>query len=272
MNLSRNPNRHLFDFVIFAAVILFCSVQTSVAKPYVEYTPGQHVEAYYMNPKTHQYEWRRGVVVDIQSWGAHVRFDSDGQMENFEQDTMRVIGVPGATEVAPTPNQFYPTPAADYTSSGATTFSEAARSTPRSVGAAAVSTPVRTGGCPTDEGVVRQPVSSTPSEQLFKHLIYEDYRAQIDGSLTAPLDVGVSFQAFAIGTPKINSVSNFGVDYPAAAVGGKIYPIETKHILCRMYKGGPTKTIYEGRFACFKDKFNKWVVTTDAGHKLVRYE
>lgn len=230
-----------------------------------------------MNPKTHQYEWRRGVVVDLQSWGAHVRFDSDGQMENFEQDTMRVIGVPGATEVAPTPNQFYPTPPVDNTSTstttpGVTTSGARTTSVPRSEGFAAATTPPRKGGCACDAGIVNQPATNSPSEQLFKHLIYEDYRAQIDGSLTAPLDVGVTFQAFAIGAPKTNNVSNFGVDYPAAAVGGKIYPIETKHVLCRMYKGGPTKTIYEGRFACFKDKFNKWVVTTDAGHKLVRYE
>ncbi len=271
MNLFRNPKGGLCAFAIFTAVCVTGSIQSSLAKPYVEYTPGQHVEAYYMNPKTHQYEWRRGVVVDLQSWGAHVRFDSDGQMENFEQDTMRVIGVPGATEVAPTPNQFYPTPAVDNTPPGTTTSNTTVISAPRS-GDVTAASPTRKSGCPSDAEIVKQPVSSGPSEQLFKHLIYEDYRAQINGSLTAPLDVGVTFQAFAIGAPKTNSVSNFGVDYPAAAVGGKIYPIETKHVLCRMYKGGPTKTIYEGRFACFKDKFNKWVVTTDAGHKLVRYE
>lgn len=89
---------------------------------------------------------------------------------------------------------------------------------------------------------------------------------------TSPLKIGVVFQEFGIGQTTINRVTGYGVEYPAAAVGAKLYPVKTRHTVCKLFKGGPVYTTYEGRFTCFKDKHDDWVCPTAPGHKILGYK
>jgi hypothetical protein len=129
-----------------------------------------------------------------------------------------------------------------------------------------------TQNCPCDPHVAEKPRINSVSAVLFKHLIYETYQAEVNGSTTAPMKIGISFQSFRIGAPVTNRITRYGVDYPTAANGAKLYPIESKYTLCRLYKGGPARTLFDGRWVCFKNKFGKWVCATAPGHRILGYQ
>lgn len=133
-------------------------------------------------------------------------------------------------------------------------------------------TPNKSAGCPSDSGITETPKAGSSMDKIFKHAIFENYQAEINNSTTSPLKVGVTFEEFEIGQATVNRVTPHGVEYPSAAVGAKLYPVKTKHTLCRLYNGGPTQTLFEGRFTCFKNRQNEWVCPTAPGHKILGYK
>lgn len=81
----------------------------------------------------------------------------------------------------------------------------------------------------------------------------------------------MTFQEFQVGPPSPNRATREGVEHSTAAVGEKVYPVRTRHTYCRLYNGGPTFTLYEGRYDCFRDKHNDWTCPTAPGHTILGY-
>lgn len=127
-------------------------------------------------------------------------------------------------------------------------------------------------GCPSDPGIRDGNAAGSSLEKTFKRAILGNYEAEINLSMTSPSKVGLTFQEFQIGPPSPNRVTRQGVEHSTAAVGEKIYPVRTRHTFCRLYKGGPTRTFYEGRYDCFKDKQSEWVCATAPGHRNLGYQ
>jgi hypothetical protein len=242
-------NSRLLPALIFGvavlAVIVFSSITQNANTQNSKWKVGQHVEVYYIDRSTGKMAWRKATVVEVFNWGAHVKFDDDGEIESIQNDNIRATG---ATENSVPDN---PQPGVEKSPAKGKSSAE---------------------GCASDSGIAEKPKANSSLEKIFKHVILENYEAEINGSTTSPLKVGVTFQEFEIGQATVNRVTRNGVEYPSATVGAKIYPVKTKHTLCRLYNGGPTQTLFEGRYACFKDKQGDWVCPTAPGHKILGYQ
>jgi len=110
--------------------------------------------------------------------------------------------------------------------------------------------------------------TAQPSEQLFKRKIYDRHNIFADGTISAPLKVGVTFLSFQVSKPFINIVR---VDRvvgahrinDAAPVNATIYPVKSEHIVCEQYRDRTTRKRVENKYACFKNKDGEWVCGAD---------
>lgn len=217
-------------------------VTPAAAQTRAAYAVGQRVEAYRQVPGLEPRPgWHKGVVTAVFTWGLHIRYDEVDYEDVVPVDVVRPLG-PTAQ------NAHQPPPAAPV------------------AGAAAHRSPAAVGGaCASDAGVTQAGRAS--KEQIFKHVIYENYVAEIDRTTTAPLKIGVTFQRFTIGAPSPNRYTAQGVEHSTAPIGAPIYPVHTQHVLCRTYNNAVTRTRFEGSYECFQDKFRAWVCPTAAGHR-----
>lgn len=112
--------------------------------------------------------------------------------------------------------------------------------------------------------------TAKPSEQLFKHVLYDWFNLDVkEGGTTNPLKVGVAFLEFQMGNPFINRVyvdSRTGAQRlnDGAPVGTTIYPVKTTYIHCGRYRGSTERRVTQQNFTCFKDKFGDWVCPVDS--------
>jgi len=260
-------------YLLLAGAFVFspAEAQNSSSRQH-KWSVGERVEVYVVEPHspTGKMIWRPGVITEVFGWGgAHVRFDN-GDVES--------IGAynPDADGANPPNLAARPVDSTSGATSGATSAPMTAPTTaPTSAPHPDKAPPTpqnKPQDCACDPGIRDNPKPGAPLSQLFKHLILENYEAEVNGSTTAPLKVGVTFQQFQIGAPQKNRVTRYGVEYPSAPIGAVIYPVTTKHTLCRFYKGGPTQTLFEGHYACFKDKTGHWVCPTAPGHKILGYK
>ena len=102
------------------------------------------------------------------------------------------------------------------------------------------------------------------SEALAKRKIYDRYKMNVNGSLGAPLRVGVQFVSFQVDKSYKNIVRNIpGVGAQrindAAPPNATIYRVKSKHIVCEEYRDGPQRKEVTSDYDCFKNRDDEWV-------------
>lgn len=100
--------------------------------------------------------------------------------------------------------------------------------------------------------------TSKPSAELFKRVIFEQYRDKSNGR-----KVGITYQTFTLGKSYVSRLGN-GNWHDGAPQGATIYPVKTKFIFCDKYTDSTIRWEYEAQYSCFKDKFGDWACPSDA--------
>jgi hypothetical protein len=118
------------------------------------------------------------------------------------------------------------------------------------------------------------PVTKTDkfSQQLFKRKLYDHYNMFANGTLSAPLKVGLTFVSYKVGTPYKNTVSNvpgYGAKrkHDGAPPYITIYPLHSVHIVCEQYNSGVDSRKVESTYDCFISRDGEW--TCPGSGKLV---
>lgn len=102
------------------------------------------------------------------------------------------------------------------------------------------------------------------SANLAKREIYDGYKLFANGTLSAPLKVGVQFLSFQVVGPYKNIVKNIpGVGAKrindAAPPNTTIYRVKSKHIVCEEYSDGVYRKQVTSDYDCFKNRDGEWV-------------
>jgi hypothetical protein len=110
--------------------------------------------------------------------------------------------------------------------------------------------------------------TAEPSEQLFKRKIYDRHNVYANGTVTAPLKVGVTFLSFQVSAPfknivRVDPVRGALRINDAAPVNAMIYPVKSEHIVCEQYRDGVQRKRVENKYACFKNRDGAWVCWAD---------
>lgn len=234
--------------IAFAAMLAVAPVpalaQTS------QWTVGQHVKVFYPRPGGSGPAWRMGVVTEVFGWGIHMKFDDQDHVETFGNGDVSAVDGGVIPQAAAAPGAIPPANPAPR------------QSRPPAQAAA--------GSCTSDAGVT---AGGTGLAATIKHAIYQNYAAEIDGGLSAPLAIGLTFQSFQIGAPLPNRVGPAGYEYPNAVRGTPVYPVTTRHKYCRQYRNATTRTNFDGRYVCFITRFgNGMECGTAEGHRLLGYD
>jgi hypothetical protein len=117
--------------------------------------------------------------------------------------------------------------------------------------------------------------TAKPSEQLFKRKIYEAYHIIVNGSNSAPLNLGVTFLSFQVGRPFTNivrvdpAVGAYRIN-DAAPVNAIIYPVKSEHIVCEQYRDRTLRKRVVNKYACFKNRDGEWVCGADGIPKITQ--
>ncbi|MEZ0373277.1 MAG: hypothetical protein ACAI44_29580 [Candidatus Sericytochromatia bacterium] len=106
--------------------------------------------------------------------------------------------------------------------------------------------------------------SSAPaSAALFKRVIYEWEAVRVNGTLTAPKQVGLTFLAFNMAKPYKNTLTakRFGDKrlHTGAPPYTMLYPVKTRELVCDLHGDEIRRTVTEVDRTCFKSKSNTWV-------------
>ncbi len=102
------------------------------------------------------------------------------------------------------------------------------------------------------------------SANLAKREIYDGYKLFANGTLSAPLKVGVQFLSFQVVGPYKNIVKNIpGVGAKrindAAPPNTTIYRVKSKHIVCEEYSDGVYRKQVTSDYDCFTNRDGEWV-------------
>ena len=106
------------------------------------------------------------------------------------------------------------------------------------------------------------------SEQLFKRKIYDRYNVYANGTITAPLKVGVTYLSFQVAPPfknivRVDPVIGAYRVNDAAPVNALIYPVKTEHIVCQQFRDGTLRKRVANKYACFKNRDGEWICGAD---------
>jgi hypothetical protein len=116
------------------------------------------------------------------------------------------------------------------------------------------------------------------SEALAKRKIFDEYGWKANGSLSAPVRVGVTFLAFEVGKPYQNTVENVpgrGAQrrHAGAPPNATIYTLKSKHMVCEEYRDGSVKRrLVEGSYGCFISKDGEWTCPSESDTKISQLE
>lgn len=108
---------------------------------------------------------------------------------------------------------------------------------------------------------------ASASEQLFKKKIWQRYfslsQAGGNPSVNSSLETGITFLTFQMGVAFKNTVGNLPGQGTSrinngAPVNAAIYPVKTKYVLCKKYKEGVSRSMYDEEMHCFKNKEGEW--------------
>jgi hypothetical protein len=105
---------------------------------------------------------------------------------------------------------------------------------------------------------------SPASEGLFRREIYDRYEWSVNGTITAPLRVGLNFLSLQVAKPYTNTVSivpGRGAQRKndAAPVNAAIYRVAAKYVVCEEYRSGVTRKLVEDKWECFVSRDKEWV-------------
>lgn len=105
--------------------------------------------------------------------------------------------------------------------------------------------------------------SAPAAAATFKRKIYDGYAMTVTGGVSAPLRVGVTFEAFRMDSPVVNTVSNVpGVGATRVTNGAppnaSLVPVSSRHIVCEQYRDGVQKRRVESDYFCFKSAAGDW--------------
>lgn len=106
------------------------------------------------------------------------------------------------------------------------------------------------------------------SEQLFKRKIYDRYNVYANGTITAPLKVGVTYLSFQVAPPfknivRVDPVIGAYRVNDAAPVNALIYPVKTEHIVCQQFRDRTLRKRVANKYACFKNQEGEWICGAD---------
>jgi hypothetical protein len=113
------------------------------------------------------------------------------------------------------------------------------------------------------------------SEQLFKRKIYDAYHIIVNGSNSAPLNLGVTFLSLEVGRPFTNivrvdpGVGAYRIN-DAAPVNAIIYPVKSEHIVCEQYRDRTLRRRVANKYACFKNRDGEWQCGADGMPKITQ--
>jgi hypothetical protein len=113
------------------------------------------------------------------------------------------------------------------------------------------------------------------SEQLFKRKIYDAYHIIVNGTNSAPLNLGVTFLSFQVGRPFTNivrvdpAVGAYRIN-DAAPVNAIIYPVKSEHIVCEQYRDRTLRKRVANKYACFKNRDGEWACGADGMPKITQ--
>jgi hypothetical protein len=105
--------------------------------------------------------------------------------------------------------------------------------------------------------------SAAFSASLAKRELFDTYGWAANGTVSAPLRVGVVFVTFQAVKPYKNivRVTARGAERlnDAAPPNTMIYPVKSTHIVCEEYRDVVKRRQVEGEYDCFKNKDGEWV-------------
>lgn len=115
------------------------------------------------------------------------------------------------------------------------------------------------------------------SEALAKRRIYDQYGRSANGTLSAPLRIGVTFLDFTLGGTYRNTVANVpgrGAQrrHGGAPVGATIYTFRSKHVVCEQYRDGVKRRMVEGTHACFVDRDGEWTCPSENDTRITQLD
>jgi hypothetical protein len=115
------------------------------------------------------------------------------------------------------------------------------------------------------------------SEALAKRKIYDEYNRKVNGTISAPLKLGVVFLSFQMGASYKNTVANvpgYGAQrrHGGAPTGATIYTFRSKRMICEQYRDGVTRRIVEGTSACFIDRDGSWTCPSENDTKITQLD
>ena len=112
------------------------------------------------------------------------------------------------------------------------------------------------------------------SEALAKRRIFDEYGRSANGTLSAPLRVGVTFLAFEMGSPYVNTTETqrgWGAQrrHAGAPAGATVHTFRSRHMVCEQYRDGVMRRLVEGSYACFVDRDATWTCPSENDTKIV---
>lgn len=253
-NLNRSVSI-ILTFVFTISALVFCA--WAGAQGIQTFKVGDRVEA---DPMLIG-QWRRATVikvylVDGQLNGYEVRMDREGNAP-AEEYTVGKNVERGIRALKP----------------GDEAVPERAGSTDDRTNSPANRIPNTAGGCANDPILDTRAVSNESMELGFKRALLRNYQKRVEErGLTSPLGVGLTFETFQIGPPRINRRTLDSLDgtyMRSAPVGANIYPVKTKLNLCERFRNEITRTSIDGRYECFKDTSGAWACGNASGWRTL---
>ena len=101
--------------------------------------------------------------------------------------------------------------------------------------------------------------TAKPAAELFKRVIFEQYRDKSNGRKAR-----ITYQTFSLGKSYVNRLTGNGLLHDGAPQGAMIYSVKTKFIFCDKHTDSTIRWEYDAQYSCFKDKFGDWVCPSDA--------
>jgi hypothetical protein len=131
------------------------------------------------------------------------------------------------------------------------------------------------GACPGAPAAVSD--SAPFSEAVFRRRAYDGYARNVNGTTTAPLAVGVTFESVRLGTPIKNDVH---VDpgrgalrvNDAAPPNTMLYPVTSRHLVCEQYRDGVKHRRVEAVEHCFITRDKLWACGVFGALKITQID
>jgi len=118
------------------------------------------------------------------------------------------------------------------------------------------------GVCPAPPAAISN--SAPFSEAVFRRKAYDGYARSANGTMTAPLAVGVLFESVKLGPPITNTVriepgrGALRLN-DAAPPYTRLYPVTSTHVVCEQYRDSMSHRRVEAVEHCFISRDHEWM-------------